>query len=99
MGAYDNVKGSKEVFQRQSTFFSPMKRVISLLEELDRNRLIVAKKEQELEEAKRDMYEVEKRVKSELAGLDPTTMDLFRGILSQQEDSFLDKKGPEGRTR
>ncbi len=98
-------KGSSVSYEsssnRQTSAYSPLKQVISLLEDLDQSRQAVARKEQELERAKQEMASATQKVQTKLESLDPSTRDLIRGMLGQidgKTDSFTDEE-TKGRAR
>lgn len=86
---------------KKSFSSSPLKQVISLLEELDESRQIVARKEQELENAKQNMDNITQKVMAKLASLEPSTKGLLKGILGQidGETVSLIKKETEGKSK
>ncbi len=86
---------------RQTSAYSPLKQVISLLEELDESRQIVVKKEKELEEAKQDMANATQKVQTKLVSLDPSTRDLIKGMLGQIDGktTSLTQEEAKGKSR
>ena len=87
---------------KKSFSSSPLKQVISLLEELDESRQIVARKEQELEKAKQDMVNATQKVQTKLENLDPSTRDLIKGMLGQidgKENDSLTQGETKGKAR
>lgn len=107
MGSYSSSgMGSKGVSysssNRRSSSNSPLKQLISMLEELEQSRQTVEMKERELEEAKRDMEVVAKKVKTRLDNMDPTTKDLIRDMLDLVDgkiDDNLTQGNLRGRNR
>lgn len=85
-------KGSVSKTEREIPVSTPLRQVISTLEELDRSRQQVAKKEQELEKARQDMATNAQRVQTVLENLDPSTRDMVKGLLGQI-DSKEETKG------
>ena len=80
-------KGSSVSYEssmnRQTSAYSPLKQVISLLEDLDAKRQFVSRKEQELQDARQEMVSVTQKVQTTLESLDPSTRELVRGLLGQ----------------
>ena len=83
---------------RQTSAYSPLKQVISLLEELDESRQVVTRKEQELEQAKQSMATVTQKFQTKLESLDPSTRDLIKGMLGQIDEKENDSL-TQGKTK
>lgn len=97
-----SISHSDSSVNRKSSAYSPLKQVISLLEELDESRQTVARKEQELEKAKLDMVNATQKVQTKLENLDPSTRDLIKGMLGQidgKENDSLTQGETKGKAR
>lgn len=97
-----SISYSDSSVNRQSSAYSPLKQVISLLEELDESRQTVARKEHELEQAKQIMATDTKKFQTKLESLDPSTRDLIKGMLGQidgKENDSLTQEKTTGKAR
>lgn len=97
-----SISHSDSSVNRQSSTLSPLKQVISLLEELDESRQTVVRKEQELEQAKQSMATATQKFQAKLESLDSSTRDLIKGMLGQidgKENDSLTQEETKGKVR
>lgn len=102
IGSKGNSASYESGVNKKTSAYSPLKQVISLLEELDQSRQKVAIKEQELSQAKQELILATSKVQTKLSGLDPSTRELIKDILGQVDgktsNSFT-QEGPKERLK
>lgn len=102
IGSKGSVSYSDSSVNKQSSTSLPLKQTISLLQDLDESRQLVARKEQELLQAKQNMATVTKRIQTNLESLDKSTRDLITLMLGQidgKENESLTQEETKGKDR
>lgn len=79
--SYYSGKGSSRSESRIYQVSTPIRQVISMLEDLDEKRQRVSEAELKLDSARKELTDSQAKLQQKIVSLDPKTRDLIKGIL------------------